>query len=45
MTRALYGQRVRQPIGGDFGFSGRLAEFYLKQDVWETHVARFGIDI
>ncbi|MBI5043473.1 MAG: glycosyl transferase family 2, partial [Nitrospirae bacterium] len=45
MTRALYGQRVRQPIGGDFGFSGRLAEFYLKQDVWESHVARFGIDI
>ncbi len=45
MTRALYGQRIRQPIGGDFGFSGRLAEFYLKQNVWETHVARFGIDI
>lgn len=45
MTRALYGKRIRQPIGGDFGLSGRLAEFYLKQDVWETHVARFGIDI
>ena len=45
MTRALYGQKIRQPIGGDFGFSGRLAEFYLKQDVWESHVARFGIDI
>ena len=25
MTRALYGKDVRQPIGGDFGFSGRLA--------------------
>lgn len=45
MTRALYGHRVRQPIGGEFGFSGKLAEFYLNQDVWETHVARFGIDI
>ncbi|MEK6576099.1 MAG: glycosyltransferase [Nitrospirota bacterium] len=45
MTRALYGQKVRQPIGGDFGFSGRLAEFYIKQDVWNTHVARFGVDI
>ncbi|HPV30740.1 MAG TPA: glycosyltransferase, partial [Deltaproteobacteria bacterium] len=22
MTRSLYGRRVRQPIGGDFGFSG-----------------------
>jgi len=45
MTRALYGHRIRQPIGGDFGLSGRLASFYLKKDVWETDVARFGIDI
>ncbi len=45
VTRALYGKRIRQPIGGDFGFSGRLASFYLTKDVWETEVARFGIDI
>lgn len=45
LTRALYGKKIRQPIGGEFGFSNRLAEFYLKQDVWETNVARFGIDI
>jgi glycosyltransferase involved in cell wall biosynthesis len=45
LTRALYGKRVRQPIGGDFGFSGRLAELYLTKDVWETDVARYGIDI
>jgi glycosyltransferase involved in cell wall biosynthesis len=45
LTRALYGKRVRQPIGGDFGFSGRLARFYLSEDVWETDVARYGIDI
>jgi hypothetical protein len=45
LTRALYGQEVRQPIGGDFGFSGRLATHYLGKDVWETNVARFGIDI
>lgn len=45
LTRALYGRRVRQPIGGDFGFSGKLARFYLAKDVWETDVARFGIDI
>ncbi len=45
LTRALYGKRIRQPIGGDFGFSGRLASFYLGKDVWETDVARFGIDI
>lgn len=45
MTRALYGRRVRQPIGGEFGFSSRLTDHYLRQDVWGTDVARFGIDI
>jgi glycosyltransferase involved in cell wall biosynthesis len=45
VTRALYGKHIRQPIGGDFGFSGKLAEFYLEKDVWGSDVARFGIDI
>jgi glycosyltransferase involved in cell wall biosynthesis len=45
LTRTLYGKRMRQPIGGDFGFSGKLAQFYLTQDVWHSDVARFGIDI
>jgi glucosylglycerate synthase len=45
LTRALYGQRIRQPIGGEFGFSGALAVHYLDQHVWESEVARFGIDI
>jgi len=45
LTRALYGKRIRQPIGGDFGFSGRLSNFYLSKDVWETDVAKYGIDI
>src|SRR4030095_4816100 len=43
--RALYGREVRQHIGGDFGFSGRLAAHYLTKPVWESNVARFGIDI
>lgn len=45
LVRALYGRRIRQPIGGDFGFSGRLATHFLGHDVWDTDVARFGIDI
>ncbi|MFB0505679.1 MAG: glycosyltransferase [Thermodesulfobacteriota bacterium] len=45
LTRALYGRRIRQPIGGDFAFSWDVAKFYAEQDVWETDVARFGIDI
>lgn len=42
---SLYGRRVRQPIGGDFGFSLALMESLLLKDVWETDIARFGIDI
>jgi len=45
LTRALFGKRVRQPIGGEFGISGRVAARYLEKDVWETDVARFGVDI
>ncbi|NIA11753.1 MAG: glycosyl transferase family 2, partial [Nitrospiraceae bacterium] len=45
LTRALYGRRVRQPIGGDFGFSAELVDVYLQKNVWDTDVARFGIDI
>jgi glycosyltransferase involved in cell wall biosynthesis len=45
LTRALYGLRIRQPIGGDFAFTGELADYYIDQDVWETDVARYGIDI
>lgn len=45
MTRALYGLRIRQPIGGDFGFCGELAGLYTKEKIWDTDVAKFGIDI
>ncbi len=45
LTRALYGRRVRQPIGGDFGLSGRLVAHYLAKPVWDTNVARYGVDI
>lgn len=45
LTRALYGKRIRQPIGGDFALSSEVARFYAEQDVWETDVARYGIDI
>ena len=45
LTRALYGKRIRQPIGGEFGFTGELASYFLTKDVWGTDVARYGIDI
>ena len=45
LTRALYGKKVRQPIGGEFGFSSALLEQYMKKDIWDTDVAFYGIDI
>jgi hypothetical protein len=51
LTRALYGLRLRQPIGGEFGFGPELARDFLDgaavggANVWDTDVARFGIDI
>jgi len=45
LTRSLYGKQIRQPIGGEFAFDGRLAAFFLNEDVWDTDVARYGIDI
>jgi glycosyltransferase involved in cell wall biosynthesis len=47
LTSVLYGLKIRQPIGGDFGVGRRLIETYLSKpvDTWQTNVARFGIDI
>ncbi len=46
MTASLYGKNVRQPIGGDFGVSAKLIDVYLEdEEIWKTHVARFGVDI
>lgn len=45
MLRTLFGLRVRQPIGGDFGFSGKLARAFLSEKLWNENIAHFGIDI
>jgi len=45
LTRALYGLRIRQPIGGDFGVSGDLVRHYLEAGHWTPEVSRFGIDV
>ena len=45
LTRALYGHRIRQPIGGDFGVSGDLVRYYLDAGHWTPEVSKFGIDI
>ncbi len=56
LTRALYGLRIRQPIGGDFAFCKDLATFYAENGVWmpavregeeeiSADVSQFGIDV
>ncbi len=45
ITRALYGRRVRQPIGGDYGFSGAIAKAFMESDAWDKPVSHYGIDI
>ncbi len=45
LIRGLYGVRIRQPIGGDFGLSKKLVRHFLEQDVWDSDIARFGVDI
>jgi len=45
LTRALYGQRLRQPIGGDFGMRAPLVRYFLDWAYWDNNVSKFGIDI
>ncbi|MBR9677085.1 glycosyltransferase [Candidatus Woesearchaeota archaeon] len=40
---SLIGKNIRQPIGGDFAFSTRLASHWLEQD-WKESTHQFGID-
>ena len=36
LTRALYGKRIHQPIGGDYAISGKLMNFLMKQSRSES---------
>ena len=44
-VRAVYGVKVREPVGGELGFSGRLACHYLEQDVWHEEFVRARTEI
>ncbi|GAB4389928.1 MAG: glycosyltransferase [Thermodesulfovibrionales bacterium] len=45
MARALYGLRIRQPIGWDFGLSGRMVELFLGEAAWDGNAPGLGVDI
>jgi glycosyltransferase involved in cell wall biosynthesis len=40
----LLGYNIRQPIGGDMGFSDKTVDYWLNQE-WEETVRNYGIDI
>jgi|SRR5450756_37736 len=44
MISALYGKRLRQPIGGEYGLSKSFLNLLAKEDVWDVFVGQFGID-
>ena len=43
LVYSLFNKCVRQPIGGDFAVSGKLARYYLKQN-WSKTIRQYGID-
>ena len=45
MFRSLYGRRVRQCNVGDYGFSPKLLDLFLKPAFWSEAVEHFGIDV
>jgi len=44
LVYGLLGRDIRQPIAGDFAFSARLADYWLKQK-WTKESGMYGIDI
>ncbi|KUK80726.1 glycosyltransferase [Mesotoga sp. SC_4PWA21] len=47
LTTALYGRKLRQPIGGDFGVGREIIDYCtsVPDNTWNSDVSRFGIDI
>jgi hypothetical protein len=45
LTRALYGKRVRFPLGGDFACSMSLIQRSLSETAWNTEPVKSSIDL
>jgi hypothetical protein len=45
LTRALFGQRLRQPLGREIVLSLRLAEHLSRDDAWRADPAHAGTDL
>jgi hypothetical protein len=45
VVRALYGVRLRQPLGAEFACSAGLLDHLLDDDIWDRESAQTGIDL
>jgi hypothetical protein len=45
VMRAAYGWRIAEPLAAECGCSGRFATYCLEQDVWDTTLVQYGIDL
>ena len=45
LVRAVYSIGLDEPLGAEFGCSGRFASHCLEQDIWNRESARFAIDL
>lgn len=45
LTRALYGRRLRQPLGGELALSRKLASALLEDEEWQSDPMHAGADI
>src|SRR5262249_15934146 len=44
LMRALFGRQFWYPMADEFGCSADVAEFLLAQDIWDTDLARQGLE-
>ena len=45
LVRAAYGARVREPVAGDLGLSGKLARHFLDKDIWDQDMTTYGLEL
>jgi hypothetical protein len=45
MTRAIYGNGIREPYASEFAISGRLATNFLSDENWSDDGARYGAEM
>jgi hypothetical protein len=45
LMRAAYGWQIREPVAPEFGCSSGFVSHCLEQGVWESELARVGIDL